>query len=120
MKIALTSQGETLEAALDVRFGRAENFIIYDTGDHTVQVVPNIQNLNALQGAGIQAATTVASAGAEAVVTGHCGPKAFKVLEAAGIKVYASKETTVAGALKAFEEGRIEPLADADVNGHWT
>lgn len=119
MKIALTSQGENLEAPLDIRFGRAKNFIIFDTGARSFEVVPNVQNLNALQGAGIQAATTVAATGAEAVVTGHCGPKAFRVLEAAGIRIYTASETTVGRALEAFEEGTLTPLADADVNGHW-
>ncbi len=120
MKIALTSQGETLDAELDVRFGRATNFIVYDTSDQSLTVVPNQQNLNALQGAGIQAATTVASTGAEAVITGHCGPKAFKVLEAANIKVYTTSEHSVAAALRAFDEGKLVRLASADVNGHWT
>ncbi len=119
MKIALTSQGENLEALLDVRFGRAKNFIVFDTETCSFDVVPNVQNLNALQGAGIQAAATVAAAGAGAVVTGHCGPKAFRVLETAEIKVYTASECTVAEALKAFEEGRLAPLAEADVDGHW-
>lgn len=119
MKIALTTQGETLDAPMDVRFGRAKNFIIFDTANGAVEIVPNVQNLNALQGAGIQAAATVVSTGAEAVITGHCGPKAFKVLETAEIKVYTTTEPTAAAALKAFEEGKLSPLADADVNGHW-
>lgn len=119
MKIAVTCQADTLESPLDARFGRAKNFIICDTGSKSVAIVPNVQNLNALQGAGIQAATTVVSAGAEAVITGHCGPKAFKVLETAGIKVYTSTAATVKEALKAFEEGSLEALSDADVTGHW-
>lgn len=119
MKIAITSSGENLEAPMDTRFGRARNFIVYDTENKTFSCVPNIQNLNALQGAGIQAATTVASTGAQKVISGHCGPKAFKVLEEAGIKVYTAKAATVAEALKAFEEGSLQALESADVNGHW-
>ncbi len=119
MKIALTSQGENLDAALDVRFGRAKNFIVYDNETKAFSVVPNTQNLNAAQGAGIQAATTVASTGAGAVITGHCGPKAFRVLEEVDIKVYTTTASTVAEALKAFEDGKLSMLAAADVNGHW-
>lgn len=119
MKIALTSQGENLEAVLDTRFGRAKNFIVYDTETENISVVPNIQNLNAAQGAGIQAASTVAATDAEAVITGHCGPKAFKVLQAAEIKVYTANENTVAEALKAFENGKLQALETADVDGHW-
>lgn len=119
MKIAVTSQGETLDAALDMRFGRAKNFIVFDSEAKTFAVVPNTQNLNAAQGAGIQAATTVAGAGAEAVITGHCGPKAFRVLEAAEIKVYTAAEGSVSEVLKAFEDGKLTLLASADVDGHW-
>lgn len=119
MKLALTCQGETLDSALDIRFGRAENFIIYDDETKDFSVVPNTQNLNAVQGAGIQAAVTAASTGVEAVITGHCGPKAFRVLEEAGIRVYTSTASTVRGALSAFEEGKLTALSTADVNGHW-
>lgn len=119
MKIALTSQGENLDAALDIRFGRAANFVVYDTETAAVTAVPNKQNLNAVQGAGIQAAVTVASTGAEAVITGHCGPKAFQVLEEAGIKVYTVTANTLKEALEAFEAGKCQLLASADVNGHW-
>lgn len=119
MKIALTSQGETLDAAFDVRFGRTKNFIIYDTDTEKIEIVPNIQNLNAAQGAGIQAASTVASTGAEAVITGHCGPKAFRVLEAAKIKIYTSKAATAEEALRDFENGSLVLLESADVDGHW-
>lgn len=119
MKIAITSKADTMDSPLDVRFGRAENFMICDTDIEGFTVVPNVQNLNALQGAGIQAAATVVSTGVQAVITGHCGPKAFKVLEAAGIKVYTSTAATVKEALKEFQEGRLEALSDADVSGHW-
>lgn len=119
MKIALTSQGDTPDAPLDSRFGRAKNFMIYDTETASFTVVPNKQNLHAAQGAGIQAATTVVSAGVAVVITGHCGPKAFRVLEEAEIKVYTAAEKTVAEAVKAFHEGKLSLLASADVDGHW-
>ena len=40
-----------------------------------------------VQGAGIQAAQTVIGRGAEALITGFCGPKAFRVLTAAKVQV---------------------------------
>lgn len=119
MKIAVTCQGESLDSALDTRFGRAKNFIVYERETQTFSVVPNTQNLNAAQGAGIQAATTVAATGADVVITGHCGPKAFRVLEAAGIKVFTADENSIKDALQAFEAGKLTLLASADVDGHW-
>jgi predicted Fe-Mo cluster-binding NifX family protein len=119
MKIALTTSGETLDAPLDSRFGRAPRFILYDLERDYFEVIDNRQSLNTAQGAGIQAAEAVVRAKAECVITGHCGPKAFRVLTAAGITVYNCGEATVADALRAFKEGTLKPMASADVEGHW-
>lgn len=119
MKIAFSTSGKDVDAPLDMRFGRAANFLVYDTGNGKFEIVPNTQNLNAAQGAGIQAAQHVAGSGAEAVVCGHCGPKAFAVLKAAGIRVYTCEAATVSNALKAFREGTLKELPQPDVAGHW-
>ena len=119
MKIAFAAAGETLEAPLDVRFGRAEKFILYDTDTDTFEIVDNVQNLNAAQGAGIQAAQTVSQSGANCLVARHCGPKAFRVLNAANIMVYNSDAPSVAAALEAFRAGTLAPSTSSDVEGHW-
>ena len=119
MKVAFSTSGETLEAPLDSRFGRAAKFFIYDMNTDTFEVVDNQKNLNAAQGAGIQSAETIIRHGVECVVTGHCGPKAFHVLSAAGVQVYTSAESTVAAALEAFRAGTLSPADNADVEGHW-
>ena len=61
----------------------------------------------------------VAAGGAQALVTGHCGPKAFRVLAAAGVKVYTSDAPTVAAALELYREGKLKESVAADVEGHW-
>jgi hypothetical protein len=58
MKIAITSEGSTLDDRMDQRFGRASKFIIFETDDESFAVVDNDQNLNAAQGAGIQQPST--------------------------------------------------------------
>ena len=75
MKIIITSEGTSLESPVDPRFGRAKHFILVDTDTGEFSSHDNAQNLNAPQGAGIQAAQTVARLGAEAVLTGHVGPR---------------------------------------------
>jgi len=119
MRVAFTTSGDTQEAPLDSRFGRAPKFLIYDTESRTFDIIDNRENLNAAHGAGIQAAEAVARSGVEGLVTGHCGPRAFQVLAAAGIKVYQTDAPTVGAALKAFEAGKLKPAASADVGGHW-
>lgn len=119
MKIAFTTSGNELNAPLDTRFGRAPKFLVYDLEKETFELVDNQQNLNAAQGAGIQSAGNVARAGAHALVSGHCGPKAFRVLLEAGIKVFYSDMPTVADALDAYRQGKLIESETADVEGHW-
>jgi predicted Fe-Mo cluster-binding NifX family protein len=119
MKIAFSTSGADLSAPLDPRFGRAAKFLVYDTDSRTFVVIDNLQNLNAAQGAGIQSAQNVAAAGAQALVSGHCGPKAFRVLTAAGIEVYTSDAPTVAAALAQYQAGTLKVCQQADVEGHW-
>jgi len=119
LKLAFTTWGNTLEASVDSRFGRAEKFLIYDLEEDVFKVIDNQQNLNAAQGAGIQAAETIARLGVDALVTGHCGPKAFRVLSAAGIKVYYADGLTINMALAAFNNGTLSLAESADVEDHW-
>lgn len=119
MKIVFTTSGDDLNAPLDSRFGRAPKFLVYDLDNETFQVVDNQQNLNAAQGAGIQSAETAARLGAKALVTGHCGPKAFRVLLMAGIKIFNTDAMTVAEALEQYRAGKLTEAKSADVEGHW-
>lgn len=119
MKIALTTSGDNLEASLNSRFGRAPKFIVYDLDTSTFAVIDNEQNLNASQGAGIQSAEAVVRSGASVLVSGHCGPKAFRVLAAAGVKVYTADNLTVAEAIEQYRRGALPEASAADVEGHW-
>jgi predicted Fe-Mo cluster-binding NifX family protein len=119
MKIAISSAGPALDDLIDLRFGRAAMFIVYDLDNETFTVEDNEQNLNAAQGAGIQAAQHVVNSGAQALITGHTGPKAFKVLEAAKIPIYLAEGGTVREAIAAFRAGSLKAIAEADVEGHW-
>ena len=119
MKIAVSARGTTLDDEVDPRFGRASVFLLVDTETGRFEVVENTQNLEAAQGAGIQAAATVAEHGAEAVISGHCGPKAFRTLSAAGIKVAVGTTGTVREAMDRFASGELEIIESADVEGHW-
>jgi len=119
MKVVVTAQGAGLDSPVDPRFGRAAYFVLVDTDTGEATAEDNAQNLNAPQGAGIQAGQTVARLGAEAVLTGHVGPKAFTTLQAAGIRVYAGASGTVREAVEALKAGRLEAAEKADVQGHW-
>ncbi|MFC1601010.1 NifB/NifX family molybdenum-iron cluster-binding protein [Candidatus Sumerlaeota bacterium] len=119
MKIAITSAGTDLASPLDPRFGRAQAFIVYDTESDKFEAVDNSQNLNAVQGAGIQAAENVVRLGVACVITGNCGPKAFRALQSAGIKIMLCVGGTVQEAIDQFKAGDLEETDNANVGGHW-
>lgn len=120
MKIAISTREKSIDSTVDTRFGRALMFALYDTKTKDCTWHENTQNYQATQGAGIQTAQNVVEMGAEAVIAGHCGPKAFRILNAAGIKVYAMKSgTSILKAVEMVESGNIQPLKGADVDDHW-
>ncbi len=117
MKIAVTSKGTDLASEVDPRFGRAAHILIVDSSSLGVEVLDNSENVNAFKGAGIQAASMVSDKGASVLLTGFCGPNAFKTLNAAGIKVVNDVSGTVQDAVAAFSEGRATFADGANVEG---
>jgi predicted Fe-Mo cluster-binding NifX family protein len=107
VKLALTTSGTTPEAPLDPRFGRAPRFLVYDTDTNGFEIVDNRAGHEAAQGAGIQAAERLARLGVRGLVTGGCGPNAFRSLERAGIEIYNCDARTVAEAIEAYRAGRL-------------
>jgi len=119
MKIAATAAKGDVDGPVDPRFGRAACFVVLDTETGTHEVHDNQQNLNAPQGAGIQAAQAVARLGVEVLLTGHVGPKAFSTLQAAGITVHSGVSGTVREAFEQCKNNKLQPTDTADVDGHW-
>jgi predicted Fe-Mo cluster-binding NifX family protein len=119
MKIAVTAQGTRLDSPVDPRFGRTKHFVVYDTESQEMTSYDNSVNLNATQGAGIQAGRVVVELGVEALLTGHVGPKAFATLNSAGVQIFAGVAGTVQDAIEQFEAGRLVAAEAANVEGHW-
>jgi predicted Fe-Mo cluster-binding NifX family protein len=119
MKIAVTSQGTDLDSQVDPRFGRAAYILIVDSENFDFQVIDNNANVNAMKGAGIQAASAVVNGGAEVLLTGFCGPNAFQALSAGKVKVANDASGSVKEAVKAYIEGKITHADEANVEGHW-
>ncbi len=112
-KIAVTSEGPNLDDRVDPRFGRAAGFILVDPQTMHFEYVDNGASQVMAQGAGIQAAESVSRAGADVLLTGFVGPKAFQALAAAGIDVGQEVDgLTVREAVRRFINGAI-PLTHA-------
>ncbi|MCK5241227.1 NifB/NifX family molybdenum-iron cluster-binding protein [bacterium] len=119
MKIAVSSQGMSLDSEMDPRFGRAKYFLVIDSDTGQFTVHDNTQNLNAMQGAGIQAAKNVVDLNVEAVITGNVGPKAYAALKAADIKIYLCEKGSVKQAVDKFQAGQLSNAGQANQEGHW-
>lgn len=118
MKICVTSSGESLDSAVDPRFGRCAYFVIVDPATMEYKCFPN-PNIQSSGGAGIQSGQLVASEGAEAVITGNVGPNASQTLVSAGIKVFTGASGTVREAVQKYKENKLEEAAGATVRDHF-
>ncbi len=108
-KVAVTSDGPTLQDQVDPRFGRAGGFVVVDTETMAFEYVDNGASQALSQGAGIQAAERIVAAGAGILLTGSVGPKAFTALKAAGVQVGQNLSgLTVADAVAKFKAGEVE------------
>jgi predicted Fe-Mo cluster-binding NifX family protein len=112
-KIAVSSEGPSLDDQVDPRFGRAAGFVVVDLETMDNRYIENGRSQVLAQGAGIQAAELIARAGVSCLLTGYVGPKAFKALSIAGIKVGQNLGgLTVRQALERFKSGQV-PIAQA-------
>jgi predicted Fe-Mo cluster-binding NifX family protein len=117
MKLAVSTAGQDLQARLDPRFGRCSYFLIIDPDTMEFEVFDN--EYAALgSGAGVQAAQFVASRGAGAVITGHCGPRAMEALSAGGIKVFAGQDGSINEVVSAYKNGDLTPTTVATTGVH--
>ena len=119
MKVGISSTGKTFQDQLDPRFGRAAGFIIFDLDSGQSEYLDNQGNQEASKGAGIHSAQNVVQAGADAVITGHIGPKAFAALDSGGVKVFQSEVKSVQEVIDDFRQGNLTQAHNPDRPGHW-
>jgi len=115
MKICVTSEGKDLSSKVDPRFGRCRNFVIVDTKTGAFEALENT-TAQSQGGAGIQSGQLMASKGVQAVLTGHVGPNAFGVLQAAGIEVITNISGTVSEVAEKFKADHLKPVKSSDVH----
>jgi predicted Fe-Mo cluster-binding NifX family protein len=111
MKVCVTATGTDPSSPLDPRFGRAANLLLVDTETGDVRQLTGATRSS--HGAGVQAAQTVVRAGADVLLTGRIGPRAYDVLAAGEIPIYLASSTTVARAIADFIAGRLEKISGA-------
>ncbi|NLH41348.1 MAG: dinitrogenase iron-molybdenum cofactor biosynthesis protein [Planctomycetes bacterium] len=115
MKVAVSSQGRTLDSQVDPRFGRAAYFLLVET--ETLEFTA-IENAGGQGGAGIAAGKIVIDAGAQAVLTGNCGPNAERTLRAGNVRLFTDVTGTVAEAVERFKNGTLVEASGPNVQSH--
>jgi predicted Fe-Mo cluster-binding NifX family protein len=108
MKICITSQGATLDAPVEERFGRAPFFIIIDSGTGSFTAMEN-QFANGAGGVGPKAAQVLIAQDVKVLISGQVGGNAREVLAAAGITMYTYRSGgTVKDAFDQFTKNMLE------------
>jgi predicted Fe-Mo cluster-binding NifX family protein len=118
MKICVSAAAGGLDVPLDPRFGRCAYFVIVNSETMEFEVVPNLA-AEAMGGAGIRAAQTIASKGVEVLITGNVGPNAFQALSAAGIKIVTGAAGTVREVVEKYKRGELKGTSAPTVAGHF-
>ena len=118
MRIAITSEGPSLDARIDGRFGRCRYFLIVNTDDLSFEAIEN-HNAALGGGAGIQSAQMVADREVTHVFTGACGPNAYQVLSAAGIEVVTGCSGMVTDVVDQFRNDSYRAAKGPNVADHY-
>ncbi len=114
MKVAVSSNGDHLDAELSMFFGRCTCFMLVDTDTMEAVALPN-PAINASGGAGIASAQFIVQQGAQAVLSNNIGPNAMQVLQTAGVTVYTVGGCTLRQAVHPLRAGDQQPVGQPTV-----
>jgi len=109
-KIAICSTGSSPSSRVDERFGRCACFMIWNPYTKVYTELSNSDN-EAAHGAGTGAVQTLIKNHVGIVLSQRVGPKAFVLLEQAGLKVFGGVSgKTVEEAVQSYEAGELQEL----------
>ncbi len=116
MKIAVCAKNEGLKSEVDNRFGRAENYVIYDTEEGNAVTIENSAK-NEPSGAGGSATRLLSENKVEVVLAPELGPKAVDAIRAFGIEAYRFNDVkTVEDAINKYKDGSLEKFITSTTN----
>ena len=118
MKICVTATSDRIDAQVDRRFGRCAYFVIIDADTLEYEAFSN-KGVNAMGGAGIQAAQSVVDKGIDVILTGNIGPNAYQVLSAAGTQIITGVTGTIQEEVARFKRGEYTAISQPTVRGHF-
>jgi predicted Fe-Mo cluster-binding NifX family protein len=118
MKICIPTQGKNgLKEMVFGHFGSAKFFTIYDTEKKTIEIVEN-KNEHHDHGT-CHPIGAIAGYNVDVILSGGMGRRAVQMLNEGGLKVFLMDGSTVADAVKNFEENKLSELTvDNACGGH--
>ena len=111
MRIAIaTNERGSLEDGVALHFGRANNFLIFDTETKSFEVFENPEIL------GKELPPDFLNRlGIDAVIAFSLGPMAFEKFKKFGIKIYKAKEGIISKNIELLEKAKLSPLSEKDI-----
>ncbi len=112
-KIAVCAGDNSPTSKVDGRFGRCAYFMLWDEEKEIFEAINNQAEPN--QGAGTGAAHELLRRGAGTLICNRIGPRAFKVFQSAGVRIYSAQEgMDVDTALKQYRLGKLPTIETAN------
>ncbi len=109
MKIAIASEGQTLDSPVAERFGRCPFFLIVEDDGTLLEALSN-EATKASHGAGGMAVQAIAAHGVTALIAPRLGPNATMALKASGISAFEAAGQTCRQALEDFRKGSLKEI----------
>jgi len=106
MKIAFATDGKDLEAKIASHFGRARNFLLYDTEKRSFDVFENPE----LKGKEFPP-DFLKSKNVDIVIAFSLGPRAFEKFKNYKIRIFKAIDGTVLENIEKFKEGELKKLS---------
>jgi predicted Fe-Mo cluster-binding NifX family protein len=119
MRVALSATGPNLDNEIDPRFGRCSYFIIIDPDTMEYESIDNTGS-ETTSGVGIATAQVIMERYKDLgiVITGHCGPNAYQVLESGNIQVITGISGEMRKVVQDYKSGKYQTVSQSDVSSH--
>jgi len=107
VKIAISAESADLASDIAHRFGLSPYLLVVDTETMDFKALAN-PGATSRPGAGVQIVIFAVSEGVEAVITGYCGPVAYKQFVSNGIKVITNVSGIIEEVIEKYKAGDFD------------
>jgi len=111
MKIAIPTDGRNLKDEVVSHFGRAKNFLIFNTETENFKIYPNPETIGKTE----LPPEFLNNLGVKAVICFSLGPRALNLFKEFGIKTLKATKKSINENLKEFQKGSLRELEEKDI-----